>query len=165
MAGIVMNMAQPRPNMGDIWDPITVTRINTLHPAIRDDTAGFILDLQSQGKYVRVTQAFRTFEEQQAIFNSDVQAALPGHSWHNFGLAFDVVEVRDGNPTEENMLWSNPNWDIITELGRSMGFATSADFQRSPYYGHFEMSFGFTTAELRERVREGRVLDGFVILH
>jgi D-alanyl-D-alanine carboxypeptidase-like protein len=82
-------------------------------------------------------------EQQQAIYaqgrttpGNIVTNAQPGDSYHNFGLAFDVV------PTEYKSLpnW-NPSgdyWQIIGNIGKNLGLTWGGDFS-TPDKPHFEL--------------------------
>ena len=79
-----------------IWDPITEDRIKTLHPAIREAAVKFILDAQAAGIFLRVTEGFRSWERQDEVYKKGLSKAKAGQSYHNYGMALDVVEIRDG---------------------------------------------------------------------
>ncbi|WP_281991554.1 M15 family metallopeptidase [Aquimarina aggregata] len=95
------------------WDIITDRRINTLHPQIRAKVKEFIVRAEKElGIRLRVTSAFRSWKEQTRLYNKGrtspgkrVTNAKAGESYHNYGLAFDVVEICSGQP-----IWNNPNW-------------------------------------------------------
>jgi len=158
-------------NINDIWDHVTIDRINGLHPAIRGNATAFILDAQSRGIYLRITNGYRTFAEQDALHaqgrtatGNIVTNARGGESWHNFGLAIDVLEFRNGVTTADNMLWETENWDLIGAIGRSHGFEWGGDWTSFVDRPHFQITFGHTTAELRNRRSQNRMEGGFVIL-
>ncbi|MCL2611281.1 MAG: M15 family metallopeptidase, partial [Defluviitaleaceae bacterium] len=164
------NIEKPR-DINDIWDHHTINRLKALHPNIQDAAVAFILDAQSKGIYLRVTSGFRSFAEQDALFaqgrttsGSIVTNARGGQSYHNYGLAIDVVEFRDGIATTENMLFVNDRWDEIGAIGKSHGFEWGGDWAGFPDRPHFQKTFGFTTAELGERQNQGLVDNGFVQL-
>ena len=82
-------------------DKITVEKIKTLHPKIRNE----VLELYSHvnekllGKGVRLRFAYtyRTPEEQNQLFNQKpkVTNAKAWQSIHQYGLAFDIVLLYD----------------------------------------------------------------------
>lgn len=135
-----------------IWDSISLSRIKTLHPAIQKQAISFIQEAEKAGIKLRVTSALRTFDEQQALYNKGRTTAgrvetnaKAGYSYHNFGLAFDVVEIKGGKT-----LWNNPNWSKIGALGEKYGFEWGGKwkFVDKP---HFQKSFGLSTAALRSK--------------
>jgi uncharacterized protein YcfJ len=159
---------EPMGNIDDIWDHHTRTRIGFLHPDIRDSVVAFILDAQSREIYLRITADghYRSFEEQETLYaqgrttsGNIVTNVRGGHSWHNFGLAIDVVEIRN-----RQAIWENERRATIGRIGRSNGFAWGGDWTGFTDRPHFEMTFGFSTAQLRERREQGLMDNGFVRL-
>lgn len=133
------------------WDFHSDRRIATLHPSIRAKAKEFIIRAEQElGIKLRVTSALRTFEEQEQLYAQGrtkpgkvVTNARAGRSLHNYGLALDVVEIKDGEA-----LWHNPNWNKIADLGKSIGFSWGGDWTSIKDRPHFEMRFGKTTNEL-----------------
>ena len=121
---------------GYIMDKITEKKIAELHPAIRDKAKAMILEAEKQGIHLRIYEALRSFERQLALYNqpwdkkdndgdglideSDekVTNAKPGDGFHNYALAFDLVEMKDGRA-----LWDNDRWPYIGLLGEKHGLA------------------------------------------
>ncbi len=103
--------------------------IDKLHPAIRQMATDFLQKAKAEGIELKITFGFRTFPEQQALYDkgrtpesiakgeSIVTKAKPGQSFHNYGLAIDVVEIKD-----KKAIWENPRWNRIGEIGESVGF-------------------------------------------
>jgi RHS repeat-associated protein len=155
--------------INNIWDHLTIHRIGYLHPATRNSVIAFILDAQSQGIYLRLTSGYRSIAEQDNLFaqgrttaGNIVTHVRGGHSFHNFGLALDVVEILDGRlpPRTEDLLWENENWELIGTIGESHGFEWGGRWIGFLDRLHFEMTFGYTTAQLCALPRG----DGFVVL-
>ena len=149
------------------WDRITDSRIKTLHPKLRQIATDFINRAEKElGIKLRITQATRTINEQNRLFAQGrtesgkiVTNAQGGLSYHNYGLAFDVVEIAGGKA-----IWSNPNWDKIGSLGKSMGLQWGGDFKSLVDKPHFQLTLGFTTRELLALYNQGRLDNGFVIV-
>ncbi|MEM7044543.1 MAG: peptidoglycan-binding protein, partial [Pseudomonadota bacterium] len=77
---------------------------------------GMIGQLRSEGYDVRVIAGYRSFAEQQQRFEQGRRApgrvltdVEGGHSWHNYGLAVDIVlnddEGRPAWPEDSNVFW------------------------------------------------------------
>ena len=124
--------------------------VQSLHPALQARVRAFLLAAEDRGIFLRVTSAYRSYAEQARLYAQGrtapgqiVTNAQPGESYHNFGLAFDVVEIRSGQA-----LWQNPRWREIGELGKSYGFAWGGDwkFKDLP---HFQDGLGRSLAEWR----------------
>ena len=148
--------------MENIWDAITAQRIKTLHPKFRPVVIKFIQDAEKAGMKLRVTAAYRTCQEQNELYaqgrtkpGNIVTNARCNESMHNFGLAIDVVEIKDGKA-----LWVNPNWTKIGQLGKSLGMVWGGDFAPISDKPHFEMTFGNKLAVLQKLSKE----NGFPVL-
>ncbi|MBL4753233.1 MAG: M15 family metallopeptidase [Flavobacteriales bacterium] len=134
------------------WDIVSDRRIGTLHPLIQAKAKEFIIRAEKELSIkLRVTSALRTWSEQDGLYAQGrtktgkiVTNAKGGQSLHNFGLAIDVVEIKDGKA-----LWRNPNWNKIAALGKSIGFAWGGDFKSIKDKPHFEMRFGRSLAQLQ----------------
>lgn len=151
-AGLFLGSLLKRKNQEPVWDPLTAQRIAQLHPVIRAKVADFILEAQKRGIYLRVFSGLRTFDQQARLYaqgrtapGTIVTNAKPGESWHNYGLAFDVVEMEGGRA-----LWSNPRWKQIGALGKNFGFEWGGDWKSFDDKPHFEYS-PFSIAEARRR--------------
>ncbi len=85
-------------------DAVSIERIKSLHPKVRADFENFITEAENAlGITIRVTQGMRTFAEQQKIYDQGrtepgkiVTKAKPGSSYHQYGLAVDLVEIVNG---------------------------------------------------------------------
>ena len=109
------------------WDRYTNSRVQKLHPKIRQMVINFINDAQDRGYKLRVTSGLRTFEEQAVLYakgrpnGRKVTNARPGTSFHNYGLAVDVVEIGPG----KGMDGFKPNydknrWNDIGKIGKEL---------------------------------------------
>lgn len=142
------------------WDPVSDARIQTLHPEIRAQAAAFVNQVEAQlGIQVRVTSGLRTFAEQNALYEQGrstpgniVTNARGGSSYHNYGLALDVVPMNaQGQP-----VWNSPHWDAIGQLGKQMGFEWGGDFRSIVDKPHFQMDFGNSTRDLLSLYNSGQ---------
>lgn len=99
--------------------------IDKLHPAIRGMAFNFIQIAKVKGIDLHITSGLRTFEEQQALYDQGrtkpgkiVTKAKPGTSFHNYGLAIDVIPIIDGKPD-----WNTKLWPEISAIGKGLGFS------------------------------------------
>ncbi|MFW5872719.1 MAG: M15 family metallopeptidase, partial [bacterium] len=132
------------------WDPITNKRILDLHPDVQGPATNFINQVEAElGITLRVTQGLRTFKEQDDLFAQGRSASGPivthakgGESYHNYGLAIDVVEIINGKCN-----W-NTNWELISEIGIQNGFEWGGNFKGFSDKPHFQMTLGYSISEL-----------------
>ena len=128
-------------------------RLQSLHPKIRTKVREFLEDAERQGLTLRITSGLRTWEEQNKLFaqgrtagGKKVTNARGGQSWHNYGLAIDVVQMVGSTP-----VWK-ADWNKIGEIGEKHGFEWGGrwKFIDKP---HFQMRFGLTIAQAQARYR------------
>ncbi len=140
------------------WDIHSDRRINTLHPLVRAKAKEFIIRTEKElGIKLRVVSALRTWAEQDKLYEQGrtspgniVTKAKGGESLHNFGLAIDVVEIKNGKA-----IWNNPNWNRIAVLGKQIGFTWGGDWKSFKDKPHFEIRFGKSLAQLRALYQSG----------
>lgn len=143
-------------------DKVSIDRIKHLHPKVIDDFKNFITDAeQGLGIVIRVTQGLRTFEEQQALYDMGrtkpgkiVTKAKAGQSYHQYGLAVDLVEIvnngLDWNYDMSKLLPYAEKYDIDWG-GAWVGFKD---------YPHFEKRFGWNWRALLEKYNKKDFIAG-----
>lgn len=139
----------------ETWDSKSNEVISKLHPKIRQRATDFVNDLKEQGITYRIYNGTRTFDEQAELYGKGrtaaelamsgvdtkwaqpsekkVTNAKPGSSYHNYGLAFDGVEIKDGQA-----IWNNPNEQKIAVTGAKYGFYWGGLFITFKDRPHFE---------------------------
>lgn len=159
-------------------DKITLDRIKLLHPKLRDEALDIYQEIchALKGKAeCRFTFTLRTFAEQNELFakgrtkpGTIVTRAKGGQSWHNYGMAVDIVLLVDGKAS----------WDIKTDFdkdGRSDWMEVVDIFKR---YGwewggdwkffdppHFQKTFAMSINEMLKRHIAGKVdANGYVLI-
>lgn len=70
--------------------------ISSLSPRMRNKAVKFLSGCYQSKIPAHISWGIRTIEEQEKIVASGVVASPPGYSFHNYGLAFDIVF--DNNP-------------------------------------------------------------------
>lgn len=147
-----------------VWDFVSEKRIDQLHPKLRDKAREFINKAEQAGIKLRVTSGLRTWDEQQKLYDQGrtapgaiVTNAKPGQSYHNFGLAIDVVPIVNGKAD-----FNTPYWNKIGEIGKSIGFVWGGDFNSIKDKPHFEMNFGGNLAQFRNLYTSGNTTDGYI---
>jgi peptidoglycan hydrolase-like protein with peptidoglycan-binding domain len=103
---------------------------------------------------IKVTDAYRSFEEQDELYaigrtkdpdKPVVTNAKGGESYHNFRVAFDVVFI-DG----EGGVSYEGEWDKLGRIGKLLGLEWGGDWSSFPDRPHFQMSKGHSTAAFRD---------------
>jgi peptidoglycan LD-endopeptidase CwlK len=147
-------------------DSITLQRIELLHPALREEAKLIYSEICEalKGKAMcRFAYTLRTFAEQDALFlqKPKVTNAKGGESYHNYGLAVDIVLLKDkdGNGTFETASWETdidfdddgiPDWQEVVKIFKLHGWDAGIDwhFKDAP---HFQKTFGVSIVELKRR--------------
>lgn len=152
------------------WDKVTNERIKLLHPAIRDDVYRFINHVEQELSIkLRVGQGLRTIAEQDALYAQGrttpgmiVTNAKGGRSLHNYGLAIDILEVKDGKA-----IWHEGNSKemlAISSIGKSYTFEWGGDWTSIKDYPHFQRDYGYTWKQLLDKINNGDTENGYVKL-
>ncbi len=136
-------------------DKLTLERINTAHPLIREKLLKDYTDannLLGKGIRLRFSYVYRSHEEQNKLYlkKPKVTNAKGGQSIHNYGLAFDIVLLydNDGNGTFEEASWSMikdfdkdsiADWMEVTNLLKSRGWEWGGDWKSFKDAPHFQI--------------------------
>ena len=129
-----------------MMDTISEARLSLICPTV----AAKVRDLASVLAFpIRVTQGLRSWGEQSRLYNQGrtapgeiVTKAQPGHSWHNFGLAVDIVPM-DQDTKQPDWDVNHPVWQTIHSAARALGFTCGADFRSFPDWPHLQMAGRF----------------------
>ena len=127
--------------MNQVWDNISAARIRELHPAMKPLAVKLLQEARKQGINLRITSGLRTETEQQALYDQGrtrpgkiVTNAKPWQSYHNYGLAIDVVPMNAANQP----VWNSKDWNKIGQIGKSIGLRWGGDFKNLVDKPHFE---------------------------
>jgi peptidoglycan LD-endopeptidase CwlK len=150
-------------------DAATLARIATLHPKLVAEATEIYNDichaLTGKAK-CRFSYTLRTFAEQNALYaqgrtkpGAKVTNAIGGQSYHNYGLAIDIVLLldTDGNGTYETASWETAkdfdadtiaDWQEIVRIFAMHGWEWGGNwkFRDMP---HFQKTFGYTIKQLQ----------------
>ena len=144
-----------------------------LYPPFAARLGEFEARLADAGLPFFLFMGLRTFEDQDELYAQGrtkpgpiVTNARGGDSWHNFGLAADLV--LDGKSEKPGIQWS---WDIradlnadgrndwlqMAEIAVSCGLESGWFWKRFPDAPHVQDRFGLTLAEAKELYRLGGI--------
>lgn len=150
-------------------DSTTLSRIQLLHPIIRDEVMEIyvneIVPALSASTYCRFAYTLRTFQEQDdlyalgrtKLFDQNgkrlgiVTNAKAGQSFHNYGLALDIVFI-DGRSAYWDIFKDfdgdgMADWMEVVRIFDDHGWEWGNSWGDSP---HFQKTFGHTWQELLE---------------
>ena len=140
-------------------DLITIGRIKTAHPKLRDELEKDYIEcnnLLPKGVRLRFAYVYRSVEEQNKLFaqRPKVTNARGGQSIHNYGLAFDIVILKDkdNNGTFESASFDiDEHWMNVTKFFKSKGWVCGGDWKSFKDAPHFEKTFGHTWQTLSKK--------------
>ena len=166
-------------------DEKTLERIQLLHPKLRDEAILLYDEIVKEltGKAAcRFSYTLRTFAEQDALYaqgrtkpGAIVTKAKGGQSYHNYGLAVDIVLLvdKDGNGTFETASWDTKSdfdgdkksdWQEVVAIFKRYGWEWGGDwrFVDAP---HFQKTFGKSIVDLQTLHKTDKVdKNGFVLI-
>lgn len=142
-------------------DQISLQRVSNLHPKAREIFKAFVEEIEKvHNTTFRVAQGLRTFAEQQAIYDQPhdgkdndgdgkvdeadekVSNAIAGKSYHNYGLAIDIVELKNGK-----INW-NFQYSKLAPIAQKYGLTWGGNWNDNP---HYEIKFGYKIADLLKK--------------
>lgn len=149
-------------------DQLTLDRIELLHPKLRDKAKEDYIaanNVLGKGCRLRYSYTLRTFAEQDVLFlkKPKVTNAKAGQSYHNYGLAFDIVLLydKDGDGKFEEVSWDMKrdedkdgmaDWlevtTVLVKRGWSNGFISNGKKWDFP---HFQIDFDLHWKTLLDR--------------
>lgn len=150
-------------------DKITLQRIELLHPDLRKEVKEMyqeICEALTGRAICRFAYTLRTFAEQEVLYAQGrtrpgkiVTNAKGGQSYHNYGLAVDIVLLvdRDGNGTFEAASWETnvdfdedgkADWQEVVAIFKRYGWEWGGDWKFSDK-PHFQKTFGKSIKQLQ----------------
>lgn len=154
-------------------DKVTLERIKKLHPKLKEEALTIYKEAAEKLKgraILRFSHTLRTFAEQDALYakKPPVTKAKGGQSYHNYGLAIDIVLLvdKDKNGTFESASWESnadfdgdgkADWMEVVEVFKKYGWEWGGDWAKFPDKPHFQKTFGYTTKQLLEKSKNGTI--------
>lgn len=140
-------------------------KLEDLQPQVRAMAEQLLARSAVAGIPLTVTFTRRSMATQAALYAQGrtcpgciVTNARPGYSFHNFGLALDVVPTdllslpRWGD-TPDHQARTDALWAKAGAIGKALGFRWGGEFTHLIDRPHFEWSGGLTLADLRASTR------------
>ena len=133
-------------------------RLGQVHPIVGSRGRAMIELCAHAGFPILVTQGLRTWEEQDALYARGrteppigkqyvVTKAKGGESYHNFGLAFDIVVLDAIGKADWNS--AHPGWGAAANAGKSVGLEWGGDWKTFKDLPHFQYVGGVGLAACR----------------
>jgi peptidoglycan LD-endopeptidase CwlK len=129
-------------------------KIRQLHPKLRNKARRFLTMAKRQGLDLKITESTRTWQRQAELYAQGrttpgqiVTNAKPGTSFHNYGLAFDVIDRKTGY---------NADWQKIGKIGKNAGFEWGGSWTSFVDRPHFQDKLGYTISELQKLYNAGK---------
>ena len=145
-------------------DKITTDKIQKLHPELIDEVREIYTEIcnnLNKGVICRFSHTYRSNAEQNELYfkRPKVTNAKGGQSYHNYGLAIDIVLLidKDNNGIYETASWDNKididkdgqsDWMEVVKIFKSYGWEWGGDwkFLDTP---HFQKTKGKTIKDLQ----------------
>ena len=139
-------------------------RLSKVHPAVVSRARTMVELCARGGVAILITQGFRSVEEQDGLYAVGrtrppigskyiVTKARGGQSWHNFGLAFDIVILDAIGKT--NWDTRHPGWLEAAKVGKSLGLEWGGDWKGFKDLPHFQYTGALTLPECRALYANG----------
>lgn len=131
-------------------DSISEKRLAEVHPLLAQKIRAMAdaLLAEEPSVVICVTQGFRTWDDQAALYAKGrtvapvgkeftVTDAPPGHSYHEYGLAVDVVPMTTVGP-DWNL--THPAWQQIVKAGTAQGLNSGSTWCSRKDWPHFQLT-------------------------
>jgi peptidoglycan L-alanyl-D-glutamate endopeptidase CwlK len=144
---------------------------NDLHPNLIDafnQSLAATNALLPAGQSVSIQSTYRTFDQQQADYNQGrdsngniinqsavITYAQPGHSYHNYGLAFDFAVSGMPTPSSYAASLNSVGWMTVVNTFKAQGWQWGGDWTNFKDYDHLQYTFGFATSDLLDLYNNG----------
>jgi len=160
-------------------DQKTLDRIQLMHPKLRAEVAKIydeICEALNGRAFCRFSYTLRTFREQDELYcigrtkaGKKVTNAKGGYSYHNYGLALDIVLIVN----QKTAVWDiksdfdgdgKPDWMQVVHIFKSHGWDWGGDWKFTDY-PHFQKSFGYKISTLLEMHKAKKIdTNGYLLL-
>lgn len=164
-------------------DNVSLQRIQTLHPKLRAEVEQIytnqIIPALTGRAFCRIAFGLRTFAEQDALYAQGrtklydakgnrlgvVTKAKGGQSIHNYGLALDIVLIKDNNTAswEDNIDFDKDgksDWMEVVNILKANGWEWGGDWKSFKDKPHFQKTFGYTWQQLLVKYQAGDFIAG-----
>jgi len=135
------------------YDPKGLLKSGQLHPKLTSRVEKLLLEARDHGLNVFIFEGHRSIKKQNYLFQngSGVTRARGGDSFHNYGLAADIVFYdQKGNPS-----WAeHHDWKKLGKIGKKWGLTWGGDFKKINDRTHFEYHPGLKLRDVMETYKK-----------
>jgi peptidoglycan L-alanyl-D-glutamate endopeptidase CwlK len=131
--------------------------IKGLHPKVADGVSQMLTEAKARGLSVGLFCGLRTAEEQDKLFNKvpKVTNAKGWDSWHQYGLAVDIVFKDE----KGNWTWNEKkDWEGLGKIGEMFGFVWGGRWKFKDY-PHFQMTGLVPNVKEAKRILDEKGID------
>jgi peptidoglycan LD-endopeptidase CwlK len=129
-------------------DSVSEARLQLVDPVLSNKIYQLATMLETENIIFRVTQGLRTWADQQVLYAQGrttpgkiVTNAPPGYSYHQFGLAVDIVPM-DQDPPQPDWNITHPIWQRIIVVSESLGLVSGSCFSTIKDWPHLQYTGG-----------------------
>lgn len=157
-------------------DRPTKEKIAIAHPKLRDELEELVekinKDILTGSANVRITHTLRSFEEQAELYaqgrtkpGKKVTNAKAGDSFHNYGLAIDIVLIINGaiaswDTKKDFDKDQQSDWMEVVKVFKDAGWVWGGDWRTFRDLPHFEKTFGNTISTLKRKYQNKQFITG-----
>jgi peptidoglycan L-alanyl-D-glutamate endopeptidase CwlK len=130
-------------------DDVSEERLAQVYPELAEKIRQMASTLTAANINIRVTAGLRTVAEQDELYAKGrttpgpiVTNAKGGQSYHNLGMAVDIVPSVDAFDLPYLPDWdeSHPAWKHMIKIGESLGLNCGADWEHFKDMPHFQLT-------------------------
>jgi len=125
-------------DLSEIWDQeVTTVSIGKLNDVIKEKVVTFIMMAQKERIFLRIPTngGYISFVDQNLSFSRGDTEIQGGETYHNFGLAFDLLPLKSISETlpprevDGKRTLSNEKWEKVGAIGKSLGFEWGGEWR------------------------------------
>lgn len=157
-------------------DKTNKDRIKLAHPKLRDELEDIVSEINTNvltgESKVRLAYTLRTWKEQDDLYakgrtqpGKKVTNAKGGDSFHNYGVAVDIVLIINGKEAswDTKKDWDKDkqsDWMEVVSIFKKKGWDWGGDWVSFKDMPHFEKTFGYTVKQLKEKYLKKEFITG-----
>ena len=139
-------------------------KVTGLHPKLITAATHTVTEAKARGLIVAIHSGLRTAEEQEKLYAKGrtiegdiVTNSKAFDSWHNYGLAVDIVfKDEKGNFTWNKKL---SDWEDLGKVGELFGLEWGGRWKKFPDFPHFQLRGSFKTVADAKKILMEKGID------